>query len=123
MFSQLNRNLTPVTIYDGSKQLNAGGTWHSELSFSLFSMVDIQIDFQGSCFVLSFYTNHNDDVTQGFSFTSYNTSDNKCRIVTGKFKFSGRYITQIGVVMSYDLQPYVQLDASTIWVQKMIGYR
>lgn len=102
--------------------MNATDVWHSTYTFSKFSRVDLQIDFQGNRYVIPFYTNHNDDIVQAFSFSSYNTSDNKCRIVTGKLKFAGRYITQIGIAMSYDLQPFTQLDPSTIWVQQIIGY-
>ena len=121
--NQLNSNLTPTIFFAGNRQLNTTGTWHPDINFSMFSRIDMQIDFQGSRYVLTFYTNHNDDVVQAFSFASYNTSDNKCRIVTGKLKFAGRYITQIGVTMSYDLQPFTQLDPSTIWVQQIIGYK
>lgn len=112
----------PVRLFDGSRQLNTPGVWHQTSNFSMFSKIDIHIDFQGSLYVLTFYTKHSDNFVQAFNFTSYNTSDNKCRVITGKLKFAGRYITEIGVVMSYDLQPFVQLDAGNIWVQQIVGY-
>ncbi len=93
------------------------------MNFSLFSKVDICVDFQGSAYILPFYTQHNDDIVQAFSFNSINATDNKCRIITGKLKFAGRYITQIGIAMSYDLNPFQQLGADTITVTQIIGYK
>lgn len=122
-FSVLNGKLLPVTIFTGARALNSSELWNDSMNFSLFSKVDICVDFQGSAYILPFYTQHNDDIVQAFSFNSINATDNKCRIITGKLKFAGRYITQIGIAMSYDLNPFQQLGADTITVTQIIGYK
>ena len=121
--TELNGKLLPVTIFTGARALNSSELWNDSMNFSLFSKVDICVDFQGSAYILPFYTQHNDDIVQAFSFNSINATDNKCRIITGKLKFAGRYITQIGIAMSYDLNPFQQLGADTITVTQIIGYK
>lgn len=118
----LNRNM-PVTIFYGSKPLNDDGAWHQSSGFKEFSKIEMQVNFQGNNFVLPFYTQNKDTIAQSFSFTAFNTTDSKCRILAGRFLFAGRYITDIKLFMSLDLQSFAQIDSGTIWVQKIVGFR
>lgn len=118
----LNSALKPVEIFVGARAINVSEPWHNTLQFFNFSKIDMMITFQDGHFILPFYTYKNDNMKQSFSFSYFNQTDNKGRIIAGNMVFAGRYTDRVTVVMSYGLQGFQQIDASGITVNRIIGY-
>ena len=118
----LNSALKPVEIFVGARAINVSEPWHNTLQFFNFSKIDMMITFQDGHFILPFYTYKNDNMKQSFSFSYFNQTDNKGRIIAGNMVFAGRYTDRVTVVMSYGLQDFQQIDASGITVNRIIGY-
>lgn len=118
----LNSTLKPVEIFVGARAINVSEPWHNTLQFFNFSKIDMMITFQDGHFILPFYTYKNDNMKQSFSFSYFNQTDNKGRIIAGNMVFAGRYTDRVTVVMSYGLQGFQQIDASGITVNRIIGY-
>ena len=113
-----------MIIYSGiPKPINSTEAWHNTLAFSDFSKIQMQIGFQNAYHAVTFWTKGGDTIIQEFSFTAFNPSDSGCRIIAGKLKFAGRYITEAGVVMSLNLGAFTQLSADNIYVSQIIGYK
>lgn len=57
-----------------------------------------------------------------FSWSDYSNDGSK-RIITGRLGFAGRYMSNGKAAMKINDNPWVDLDMSNIFVEKIIGYR
>lgn len=121
--SLLNSNLlklTPTVIFSGNRTIDSVGTWNDTLSFSDFGYVAITVSIQGwqhSTFIVE--AKSGDDVSHSLSCSSLH-SDGAYREWIIHFKFSGRYLTGVETLMSYNRGTFATVK-DLVYVTKMLG--
>lgn len=112
-------------MFNGARTLDTNDTWNDTLTFSGFTKISMCMTFQGQRHVCDFFpvsaVNEN-GAMHSFSWVDY-SNDGARRIVTGKLSFAGRYIASKSLSMSLNLGTWVELAASTIYIEKIIGYK
>lgn len=100
--------------------------WHSTNTFQAYEKIDIQIVQHGQIVTLSFVTDRNARLSQSqnvpYSFSFNILVDTVFRQYAGYLTFAGRYITNPVIYMRYNGNEHVALNASDIYVIKIIGY-
>lgn len=125
--AELNSKLFPYILYNGARTLKYTDAWNDIYGFNAFDFIEFEVEFLGTFTTLRFNNItgegiDNNTLIHTFSFVSYPDSDNKVRIISGRLKFAGRWISDLKVMMSYDLQTFAELDASKIIVRRVTGW-
>lgn len=114
-------------IYEGARALNDTDPWHESIGLNGFKFIDLDIQFLNDCTNIRLGNLHlsdvdNTNVYHTFSFTIYPSADDVPRIISGRLMLKGRWIANVKVQMSYNLQEFSELDASKIYVRRIIGW-
>lgn len=125
---QLNRNIESTNnrlgiypIFSGNRSINEAGIWNESINFSDYSTVRITFIFQGQVGSAYVRPMHDDNLTHSVC-CGFNSSDGATRILLGRLKFAGRYITTAEFKMSYNIGVATAVDASLIKVVDIVGF-
>lgn len=124
---ELNRNmqstntqLIPKTIFTGSRDINDKNIWNDTLSFADFSTVRFTFSFQNQVGIFDVRPMHDDNLVHAVSY-GFNSNDDVARLLFGRIKFSGRYITKAEFKLSYGLAK-PEAITSGIYVVNIVGF-
>lgn len=120
---KLNQKL-PVVLFSGAKSWSEDIAWNPNLNFSNFMKISMCMTFQGQRHVCDFYPVSNANEKNAYHSFSWNdfSNDGHKRMIAGKLSFAGRYMANKYLAISYDLNSWVDLNASYITIEKIVGY-
>lgn len=115
-----NTQLIPKTIFTGDRDINDKNVWNDTLSFADFSTVRFTFSFQNQVGIFDVRPMHDDNIVHAVSY-GFNSNDDVARLLFGRIKFSGRYITKAEFKLSYGLAK-PEVITSGIHVVNIVGF-
>lgn len=115
-----NTQLIPKTIFTGNRDINDKNIWNDTLSFADFSTVRFTFLFQNQVGIFDVRPMHEDNLVHAVSY-GFNSNDDVARLLFGRIKFSGRYITKAEFKLSYGLAK-PEVITSGIHVVNIVGF-
>lgn len=98
------------------------GAWHNSYAFKNFTALRFTISFQGQLSVVWIRPMSDDTIIHSFPMI-FNSNDGATRILFGKVKFDGRYISVADFKASYNLGTPSELGTGYIYVLEIKGFR